>query len=311
MNKVKYSIEDLQELAREMNEVMGLDPEINTELGYQELLDTIKVNMEDVQAGRENEEMDDREEFTEHAWNMLSELGCDAAVEVAYNDELPEDELPEDELPEDELPEDELPEDEPEEESEFEESEEESEESEPTAMEDIAEEMKEAKKLKDLKKMVEFYSDIFKDIYESLDDYAGLQGHRKLKSDMEKVLSDESIESEQEETPPTTAISTDEEIQQEINDSGNDEEEPKEEKQTETNSSSNYSRTQSFLDAVQELCGNGATRAELLSKANELYDNANNTSTRSNPTNIAASVLTSLDYFGVLEYDKGKYKFNG
>ena len=308
MNKVKYSIEDLQELAREMNEVMGLDPEINTELGYQELLDTIKVNMEDVQAGRENEEMDDREEFTEHAWNMLSELGCDAAVEVAYNDELPEDE------PEDE------PEEEPEEESEFEESEEESEESEeeseesePTAMEDIAEEMKEAKKLKDLKKMVEFYSDIFKDIYESLDDYAGLQGHRKLKSDMEKVLSDESIESEQEETPPTTAISTDEEIQQEQESVENPtpENDENEQKQTETNSSSNYSRTQSFLDAVQELCGNGATRAELLSKANELYDNANNTSTRSNPTNIAASVLASLDYFGVLEYDKGKYKFNG
>lgn len=181
---------ELKKVAKELNEQLGLEPPILVDLKASAL--KVKV----VEAATLIDPKEDT--FSDAAWEILEALGACAR---------PESEEVEDDTNADDVEEEEEVEDDEEEEVEEDEPEEEEADEDAEATEDVegaaadvaveealvstlASDFKEAKKLIDLKKLVQEW-DIFSEIDIAAPCYAGLSGPRKLRTDMLECMPEE------------------------------------------------------------------------------------------------------------------------
>jgi cobalamin biosynthesis protein CobT len=192
---MKLKKKDLAAAAVELNEVLGLDPEIDP-------TDTVgKLKAKIKEAGELVDPEND--EFSDETWDVLEALEAafrpvmdEAPAKEDEPEEDPDDEDDEDEDEEDEEEpeEDEDDEEEPEEDEDDEEEPEEDEddeedeedEEEPEEEKTLAEILAATKKLKELKALV-MEHDEFKPLRKKLDQYQGLAGPRMLKPEMWRV----------------------------------------------------------------------------------------------------------------------------
>ena len=171
---------NMEAAAEELNTLMELEPKIeSTKLKVEKLIAKIK------EAAKELNETD---VITEATADVLVELECEVPCKVQASLDDDDKDEPEDDEDEEETPaeddEDEEEEEDDEDEEEEEEEDDEDEEEEPA---DLASKLAKAKKLTELKELVE-KNDEFKKLRKSLDEFVGLAGPRDLKAKMYKTL---------------------------------------------------------------------------------------------------------------------------
>lgn len=166
-----YKKETLIEVAKELNEVLGLEPaiEVKSKVKIKDLKESI------LQAGQLIDPAED--EFTNNTWITLEDLGAASRPAKEYDREEANEEEEGSGQDSDEPLSDYEEEEEEEEEAGGEEGEEES----------LPVQMQKAKKLDELRAIAEGNKE-FKKLQKQLDDYKGLQGTRQLKKDMFKEL---------------------------------------------------------------------------------------------------------------------------
>jgi hypothetical protein len=167
-----YKKETLIEVAKELNEVLGLEPaiEVKSKVKIKDLKESI------LQAGQLIDPAED--EFTDNTWTILEDLGAASRPAKEYDREEADEEEEGNEQDSD-GPLSDYEEEEEEEEEEKEEADEEE--------ESLFVQVQKAKKLDELRAIAEGNKE-FKKLQKKLDDYKGLQGTRQLKKDMFKEL---------------------------------------------------------------------------------------------------------------------------
>lgn len=179
--KSKFTKKVLVTVATEMNNVLGVDPAIDTDGSVQELTKAIEEGMDLIEA-------EDEEEFSKEAWGTLIEMGLEVQAEDDEEDDEDEADEPEDDEEDDE---DEEEEDEkPAPKSKKKKKSEPAPEKDEMPEEDVAElpaYVDETTKMADLKTIVEEY-DEFKKLRKNLDEYKGLSGTRELKAAMQEIV---------------------------------------------------------------------------------------------------------------------------
>ena len=91
------SKKELKKLAKEMNSLMGLDPEIDLKQSEKDLEAEIKRNIDEIYETDITPENEGDEVFSEESVKTLAELGCQFAADALEAEEEPEEEEPEEE----------------------------------------------------------------------------------------------------------------------------------------------------------------------------------------------------------------------